>query len=97
MQLLLASKWKSSQTIEHVFNENEIKCLKEICSKYEGKTEKLKNRNNPRTLKWASWVIARTGGWKGYTSQRAPGPSTFIRGLYDCNLLYEGWCLAKKI
>lgn len=97
MQLLLASKWKSSQTIEHVFNESEIKCLKEICIRYEGKTEKLKNRNKHGTLKWASWVIARIGGWKGYASQRQPGPITFFKGLYNFNLLYEGWCVAKKI
>lgn len=96
MQLLLASKWESNQAIEHVFNENEIKCLKEICIKYEGKTEKLKNRNNPKTLKWASWIIARIGGWKGYASQRPPGPITFYKGLYNFNLIYEGWSIAKK-
>lgn len=97
MQLLLASKWDSVQAIEHVFNENEIKCLNEICKRYEGKTEKLKNRNNPSTLKWASWIIARVGGWKGYASQRPPGPITFFKGLYDFNLIYEGWSIAKKI
>ena len=97
MQLLLASKWDSVQAIEHVFNENEIKCLNEICKRYEGKTEKLKNRNNPSTLKWASWVIARVGGWKGYASQRPPGPITFFKGLYNFNLIYEGWSIAKKI
>ncbi len=96
MQLLLASKWDSNQPIEHVFNENEIKCLKEICIRYEGKTEKQKNRNNPRTLRWATWVIARIGGWKGYVSQRPPGPITFFRGLHNFNLIYEGWTMAKK-
>ncbi len=96
MQLLLASKWDSNQAIEQVFNENEIKCLKESCKKYEGKTEKLKNRYSPDTLKWASWVIARIGGWKGYASQRPPGPITFFKGLYNFNLIYEGWCIAKR-
>ena len=65
--------------------------------RYEGKTEKLKNRNNPATLKWASWIIARVGGWKGYASQRPPGPITFFKGLYNFNLLFEGWSIAKKI
>lgn len=97
MQLLLASKWNSNQAIEHVFNETQIKCLKDLCKKYEGKTEKLKNRNDPRTLKWASWVIARIGGWKGYASQRPPGPITFFKGLHKFHLMYEGWCMAKKI
>ncbi|MCP4178368.1 MAG: IS4 family transposase [bacterium] len=97
MQLLLASKWNSEQAIEQVFNEKECKCLKEICIRYEGKTEKLKNRNNSDTLKWASWVIARVGGWKGYASQRPPGPITFFKGLYKFNLIYEGWSMARKI
>ena len=96
MQLLLASKWDSNQAIEQVFNENEIKCLKETCKIYEGKTEKSKNRNSPGTLKWASWAIARIGGWKGYASQRPPGPITFFKGLHNFNLIYEGWCIAKK-
>lgn len=97
MQLLLASKWKSAQPIVHVFNESQVKCLKEINIRYEGKTEKQKNRNKPDTLKWASWIIARIGGWKGYASQRPPGPITFYKGLYNFNLIYEGWSIAKKI
>ncbi len=97
MQLLLASKWKSFQTIEQVFNETQIKCLKEINKRYEGKTEKQKNLNKPGTLKWASWIIARIGGWKGYVSQRPPGPITFYKGLNNFNLIYEGWSIAKKI
>jgi len=97
MQLLLASKWESNQSIKNVFNETQIKCLDELCKKYEGKTEKLSNRNAPKTLKWASWVIARIGGWKGYASQRPPGPITFFKGLYNFNLIYQGWSLARKI
>ena len=97
MQLLLASKWESNQAIEHVFDENQVKCLKVLCKTHEGKTQKLKNLNKPSTLKWASWVIARTGGWKGYKSQRPPGPITFLKGLHNFNLIYQGWSMAKKI
>ncbi len=97
MQLLLASKWDSNQTIKHVFSENQIKCLSKLCEKYEGKTAKLKNPYNPQTLRWGSWVIARAGDWKGYESQRPPGPITFFKGLHNFNLIYEGWRIANKI
>jgi len=97
MQLLLASKWNSGQIIKHVFNEDQIKCLKELCEKYEGKTMKLKNPYNPKSLRWGAWVIARVGNWKGYESQRPPGPITFLKGLQNFNLIYEGWSIARKI
>jgi hypothetical protein len=97
MHLLLASKWESGQIIEHVFNENQIKCLKELCKKYEGKTKKLKNPYNPKSLCWGAWIIARVGNWKGYESQRPPGPITFFKGLHNFNLIYEGWGIARKI
>jgi hypothetical protein len=97
MQLLLASKWDSGQIIEHVFNETQIKCLKELCKNYEGKTKKLKNPYSTGSLRWGAWVIARAGNWKGYESQRPPGPITFFRGLYNFNLIYEGWTIARKI
>jgi len=31
-----------------------------------------------------------------YASQRPPGPITFFKGLHNFNLIYEGWCIAKK-
>ena len=45
------------------------------------KTEKQKNKNKPGTMKWAAWIVARLGGWKGYESQHPPGPITFFKGL----------------
>jgi hypothetical protein len=97
MQLLLASKGESTQPIEHVFTDNEIDFINDLSKKYNGKTEKQKNRNKPGTLKWASWIIARVGGWKGYESQHPAGPITFFKGLHDFYLMYEGWIVAKEI
>ncbi len=96
MQLLLASKGENTQPIEQVFTENEIDFINDLSKEYDGKTEKQKNKNKPRTLKWASWIIARIGGWKGYESQRPPGPITFFTGLHDFYLMYQGWMLAKR-
>jgi len=96
MQLLLASRWESQQRLEDVFTASEVDCLKKIAKNYEGKTAKQTNVNKPGSLKWAVWIIARMGGWKGYVSQRAPGPITFFKGLQAFYLIYEGWNLARN-
>ena len=97
MQMLLASKWESTQRLEDVFTGSEIDCLKKIAKDYEGKTAKQANVNKPGSLMWAVWIIARMGGWKGYASQRAPGPITFFKGLQAFYLIHEGWSLARDI
>ena len=62
----------------------------------EGKTEKQKNPHPPQTLSWASWVIARLGGWKGYASESPPGPITMLRGLTKFEAQFQGWLLAHQ-
>jgi len=57
----------------------------------------VQNNYSECELSWASWVIARLGGWKGYTKQRPPGPITMKRGLDKFDLIYQGWLLAKQI
>ena len=87
MQLVKARENDQSQPIEEVFDSDEIKVLEKLNKKLAGKTEKLKNRNPPKKLSWASWIIARLGGWKGYKSRRPPGPITMKRG-YDKFCIY---------
>ena len=58
-----------------------MKCADMQCKKMEGKTEKLKNPYKKSTLQYATWVIARLGGWKGYASERKPGITTLWIGL----------------
>ena len=60
---------EGGQKLHEVYDENEIKCLYHINQKVQGKTTKLKNNNDPQKLKWATWIIARLGGWKGYQSK----------------------------
>ncbi|MBB6110190.1 transposase, Tn5 family [Mucilaginibacter lappiensis] len=74
LQMMLAYLDDNEQSIDQVFDHQEQKCLQMIGKKLEGDTEKLKNPEKTNTLKWATWIIARIGGWKGYTSQRKPGP-----------------------
>lgn len=94
MQLLLAFNNEQSQPIEQVFDEGEIKCLEQINRKLQGDTEKSKNKNNPTKLSWATWVMARLGGWKNYNSKRQPGPIILKRGVDKFAAIYEGWQLA---
>ncbi|WP_414573692.1 hypothetical protein [Nostoc sp. CCY 9925] len=46
------------------------------------------------TVAWATWIIARLGGWSGYSSQKPPGITTLVRGLYQFESTFFGWKLA---
>lgn len=72
---------ENAQNLNQVFNDKEQKVLKILNKNLEGKTEKQQNPCNQTKLSWATWVIARMGGWKGYQSQRPPGPITIKNGL----------------
>jgi hypothetical protein len=43
---------------------------------------------------WATWIIARLGGWSGYRSQKPPGISTLVCGLRQFESFFQGWKLA---
>ena len=94
MQLTMARAGKE-QAITAVFNEIECKVLSAVLPKLEGKTVKQKNPHQLDQLSWASWIIARLGGWKGYKSESPPGPITMLRGLKRFQSLLEGYQLAK--
>lgn len=96
MQMTLARKGQD-QSIDNVFNENEKQFLLVLGKTLEGKTEKQKNPHSPKSLSWGSWIIARLGGWKGYASERPPGPITMKNGLKQFQLIYQGWELRKDV
>jgi hypothetical protein len=96
MQLYLSYNKEDSQPIEQVFDKQEIQCMQSLNETLQGKTEKSKNKNNPQTLAWATWVVARLGGWKDYNHVRPPGPIVLKRGLEKFGDIYQGWCIAKK-
>ena len=79
------------------FEPEEIICLDEINKKMKGNTAKLSNPNPITELKGAVWLIARLGGWKGYTSQRPPGATTLIAGLKKFYNYFEGFCLQRDV
>ena len=88
---------EEGQPIEEVFTNDEIECLKAINKEVEGKNEKLKNNNNPAKLKWATWIIARLGGWSGYISQGPPGIILLKRGSDKFADILRGWKLVKDV
>ncbi len=96
MQLMQATEDENAQPISDVFSDREQKCLEEVNRQLKGTTQKQSNPYKSGTLIWAKWTIARLGGWKGYASQRKPGPITLKRGVDIFNQMYVGWCLALK-
>ena len=96
LRLLLARDNEQAQPITEVFHEDQIKCLYLINEKLQGNTEKQQNRHPPEQLSWATWVVARLGGWKGLSSQGLPGPITIKRGLEQFQTYYEAWKLFKS-
>lgn len=96
LQMMLAYEDETGQPIEEVFNKSEHECLTQLNNEMQGETLKQKNLNKINTLKWASWVIARLGGWKGYKTQRKPGPIVLQKGLIKFYHLFEGWILHQK-
>lgn len=95
-QLKLARDGNSNLKTEDVFDKEETKLLELLNKAYEGATEKQKNPYEKENLAWASWIIARMGGWKGYQSQRPPGPITFFRGLQRFQTAFFTYKLTKE-
>lgn len=96
LQMMLAYEDENEQPIEEVFDQDQQQCLTMMNTKLEGETEKLKNPAKPHTLKWATWIIARLGGWKGYKSQRKPGPIVLQKGLGKFYHMYDGWLVHQE-
>jgi hypothetical protein len=97
MQLTLARDGESARPATDAFDGNEINVLQHIQPTLEGKTEKQKNPHSLRSLAWVAWIIARLGGWKGYASERKPGPITMLRGLKKFAAIQQGWLLARSV
>ena len=82
MQVVLARDPATpAQPVERVFDPQEIAVLEALQPRLERRTEKQRNPHQRGLLGWASWTIARLGGWTGYASESPPGPITMHRGL----------------
>lgn len=93
MQLVNAREKNTSQKKEDVFLPKECSCIEALNNKLQGQTQKQKNPHPIDSLAFAVWVIARLGGWKGYQSERPPGPITLFKGLTKFYQILEGYYL----
>lgn len=80
LQLVQARDGRSGEPASNAFNEEQIKLLATLATKYEGRTKLQSNPHPPGSLAWSSWIIARLGGWDGYPRTK-PGPITMRHGL----------------
>ena len=83
IQLLQARDGQSQQIITECFSQQDTELIQALNPKLEGNTQKQKNPYHPQSLAFATWVMARLGGWKGYKSHRPPGIKTIARGLME--------------
>lgn len=98
MQLVLARDGTTEQKTRDVFTMEEQIVLAMVLTTVEGKTAKQKNPYPKENLGWATWIIARLGGWQGYEkSEGPPGPITIGRGLTRFQGIYSGWKLCKNV
>lgn len=93
LQLIYARNRNDCQNTNEVFDQREQQVLQQVNERLQGKTEKLRNPFPQDRLSWATWIIARLGGWKGYQSQKPPGPITIKNGLEKFTVYMEAFDL----
>jgi hypothetical protein len=94
MQLVQARDGQRLQPATTAFTADEIAALHAIeADQYAPRTAKQQNPHLNESLAWAAWIIARLGGWDGYSSSKPPGPITFRHGLEYFHGIAKGWTL----
>jgi hypothetical protein len=93
MQMMLAYENEDAQPVNEVFDSKELQCMRVLQQQLQ--TDTIKNPYNKRSLSWATWIIARLGGWKGTSKERPPGPICLKNGIDKFNLIYQGWSMAS--
>jgi hypothetical protein len=90
---LVQARDGSAEPASIAFSKPEIAVLDQLNGEIEGKTALQKNPHARHSLAWASWIIARMGGWSGYPSSRPPGPITMRNGWEYFCAIARGWTL----
>jgi hypothetical protein len=93
LQLTQARDGGTDQQISEVFSAQEQQCLNLLNKKVEGNTALSKNPHPPEKLAFATWIIARLGGWKGHKKSRPSGLITFLKGMIRFNDIFKGFYL----
>jgi hypothetical protein len=95
MQLVKARDGASGQPIEDCFEADDKPLLQALSRRLEGRTARQKNPHSPDHLAFASWVIARLGGWTGYYGK--PGPEVMRYGLDRFHAIKLGAQVIKDV
>lgn len=96
MALLLVSKTyvaQQDQPVHQLFSEKEVECLARLGQQLNSQTPRQKNPYPECSMKWAFWIMARLGGWKGIASQKPPGVITLHEGVKRFHLIFSGFAL----
>jgi hypothetical protein len=98
MQLVLARDGGTGQRLTDAAEAADLPALRSLNASLQGRTEKLRNPHDPTSLAWLVWIVARLGGWSGYTSKgyKPPGPKTIHHGLLQLDPILLGWRLANR-
>lgn len=98
MQIVIGRDGRTAQSMADAIDPVHQPALTALNSRLEGRTEKLKNLHPTGSLAWFAWIMARLGGWSGYTSRgyKPPGPKTIARGLFRLDSFLQGWDLAHR-
>lgn len=95
MQLVQARDGRDLQPASLAFTPSEIEALTTLNARLQGKTQRQTNPHPANTLAWATWVIAKLGGWHEYEA-KPPGPITCHNGLIYFRAFADGWA-AKNV
>jgi hypothetical protein len=98
MQLVMGRDGNTGQPVADAADPADMPALRAFNASLEGRTRKLKNPHDETLLAWYAWIVARLGGWSGYTSRgyRPPGPKTMHHGLLRLDPILAGWRLANR-
>lgn len=97
LQLTLCRDLNIVREADLVFENDEIEVLEKLEKKLEGKTEKQKNPYTKKSVAWSHWILARLGGWMGYSSEGPAGSQIMRRGLERFYGILEGFLLRKDL
>jgi len=93
MQLVLARDGALVRPASDVMAPDRLAVAEALVGELEGKTAAQKNPHPHGSLAWLAWIVARLGGWKGYKSERPPGPITMGHGWKQFEAIAHGWAL----
>lgn len=97
LQLLGVRDGLLFRPVSDVFTAEQKQVLTAVLPRLEGRTAARRNPHPSHTLAWATWIIARLGGWDGYPKSAPPGPITLANGYARFSVLCEGAALARNL